>query len=85
MHISFWIVEYKLPHYFNPLFDWYDSCVRGLECGGMNNNGPPETQFFSALKIKSMEFFHAVSKDARGCRQRSIATSIWTFKQVNSH
>lgn len=79
MHISFWIVEYKLPHYFNPLFDWYASCVRGLECGGMNNNGPPETQFFSANGILP------VSKDARGCRQRSIATSIWTFKQVNSH
>lgn len=60
MHISFWIVEYKLPHYFNPLFDWYASCIRGLECGGMNNNGPPETQFFSALKIKSMEFFQCL-------------------------
>lgn len=48
MHISFWIVEYKLPHYFNPLFDWYAY------------NGPPETQFFSALKIKSMEFFQCL-------------------------
>lgn len=31
------------------------SCVRGLECGGMNNNGQRE-----ALKIKSMEFFQCL-------------------------
>lgn len=43
-----WIViaEYKLPHYFNSLLDWHASSVRGLECGGMNNNGQPETLFF---------------------------------------
>lgn len=39
MYILFWIVEYKLFYYFNFFFDWYDFCVRGLECGGMNNNG----------------------------------------------
>lgn len=57
-----WIViaEYKLPHYFNSLLDWHASSVRGLECGGMNNNGQPETFFFSALKIKSMEFFQCL-------------------------
>lgn len=62
MHISFWIVfaEYKLPHYFNSLHDCDVSSVRRLECGRMNNNGRSETQFFSALKIKSMEFFQCL-------------------------